>query len=83
MRKAVAAGADGLAAAGGDGTQAIVATAAAEAIRTAMTGPRGPVYLDVPTDVLSGRGHLNPDAGYGPWPAVLDWAQGAKKGVDT
>ncbi len=31
--------------------------------------------LGVPTDVLSGRGHINPDAGYGPWPAVEAWAR--------
>lgn len=29
--------------------------------------------LGVPVDVLPGRGHLNPDAGYGPWPAVEAW----------
>jgi acetolactate synthase-1/2/3 large subunit len=29
-----------------------VVTALSEAIRTAMTSPRGPVYLDVPTDIL-------------------------------
>ena len=31
--------------------------------------------LDVETDVLSGRGHLNPDAGLGPWPQVEAWAR--------
>ena len=31
--------------------------------------------LGVPADVLSGRGHLNPDAGLGPWPAVEEWAR--------
>jgi acetolactate synthase-1/2/3 large subunit len=36
------------------------ATAVAEAIRTAMTSPRGPVYLDVPTDVLSEPGPAVP-----------------------
>ena len=25
------------------------------------------------TDVIPGAGHLNPDAGYGPWPSVLAW----------
>ncbi|MPZ85420.1 MAG: thiamine pyrophosphate-binding protein [Actinophytocola sp.] len=30
-----------------------VAAAVAEAMRTAMTSPRGPVYLDVPVDVLT------------------------------
>ncbi|MET7988021.1 alpha/beta hydrolase [Streptomyces sp. NPDC005281] len=36
----------------------------------------GAVYgdpLGIPTHVLSGAGHLGMDAGYGPWPAVLDW----------
>ncbi|WP_327129713.1 RBBP9/YdeN family alpha/beta hydrolase [Streptomyces sp. NBC_01727] len=30
-----------------------------------------PLGLD--TDVVSGGGHLDLDAGYGPWPSVLDW----------
>ena len=29
--------------------------------------------LDIPVDVIPGGGHLNPDAGYGPWPAVEAW----------
>jgi predicted alpha/beta hydrolase family esterase len=29
--------------------------------------------LRLPVDVLPGRGHLNPEAGYGPWPAVEAW----------
>ena len=29
--------------------------------------------LGIPVDVLEGRGHLNPEAGYGPWPAVEAW----------
>ena len=29
--------------------------------------------LGVPVDVLPGGGHLNPEAGYGPWPAVEAW----------
>ena len=29
--------------------------------------------LDVPVDVIRGGGHLNPEAGYGPWPAVETW----------
>ncbi|MFI0962269.1 RBBP9/YdeN family alpha/beta hydrolase [Streptomyces sp. NPDC021080] len=36
----------------------------------------GTVYgdpLGVPTQILSGAGHLGMDAGYGPWPAVLEW----------
>jgi uncharacterized protein len=29
--------------------------------------------LAIPVDVLPGGGHLNPEAGYGPWPAVEAW----------
>jgi predicted alpha/beta hydrolase family esterase len=29
--------------------------------------------LGVPADVIPRGGHLNPDAGLGPWPAVQDW----------
>jgi predicted alpha/beta hydrolase family esterase len=29
--------------------------------------------LGVPVDVIPGAGHLNPEAGYGPWPAVEAW----------
>ncbi|KUO20213.1 RBBP9/YdeN family alpha/beta hydrolase [Streptomyces dysideae] len=29
--------------------------------------------LGIPTDLLAGAGHLDLDAGYGPWPAVLEW----------
>ncbi|MEU8641236.1 alpha/beta hydrolase [Streptomyces sp. NPDC048674] len=29
--------------------------------------------LGIPTEILPGAGHLDLDAGYGPWPAVLDW----------
>ena len=32
--------------------------------------------LRLPTHVIVGGGHLNPDAGYGPWPAVEAWARG-------
>jgi uncharacterized protein len=39
--------------------------------------------LGVPVRLFAGGGHLNPDAGYGAWPAVESWASGAKKGVDT
>ena len=28
-----------------------------------------------PADVLAGQGHINPEAGYGPWPAVEAWAR--------
>ena len=30
--------------------------------------------LGIPADVIAGAGHLNVDAGYGPWPAVERWA---------
>lgn len=39
--------------------------------------------LDIPVDFQPGRGHLNVDAGLGPWPAMEAWAQGAKNGVET
>ena len=29
--------------------------------------------LRMATTVVPGGGHINPDAGFGPWPAVLDW----------
>jgi len=29
--------------------------------------------LQVDLDVIPGGAHLNTDAGYGPWPAVLEW----------
>jgi predicted alpha/beta hydrolase family esterase len=29
--------------------------------------------LKMPTTIIAGGGHLNPDSGYGVWPAVLDW----------
>ena len=33
------------------------------------------VYRGLPTDLLEGEGHINPDSGYGPWPAVEAWAR--------
>ena len=30
-----------------------------------------PLGLD--TEVLSGQAHINPDSGYGDWPAMVDW----------
>ncbi|HWS36837.1 MAG TPA: alpha/beta hydrolase [Actinoplanes sp.] len=30
--------------------------------------------LGIPTTVLPGQGHLDMEAGYGPWPALLGWA---------
>jgi predicted alpha/beta hydrolase family esterase len=37
--------------------------------------PHGVPYADLglPVDVIHGGGHLNPDSGYGPWPALLRW----------
>jgi predicted alpha/beta hydrolase family esterase len=29
--------------------------------------------LGLECDVIAGGGHLDPDAGYGSWPAMLDW----------
>jgi predicted alpha/beta hydrolase family esterase len=37
--------------------------------------PEGAVTLYGDGDVLLGQGHINPDAGYGPWPAVEAWAR--------
>jgi hypothetical protein len=39
--------------------------------------------LQVPVDVLQGAGHVNPETGYGPWPAVEAWAYGANQGIET
>lgn len=39
--------------------------------------------LGLPVDLLAGAGHVNPEAGYGPWPAVEAWCYGAKNGVET
>jgi uncharacterized protein len=33
--------------------------------------------LGIPADVLPGAGHINPDAGFGPWPEVEAWCYGA------
>jgi predicted alpha/beta hydrolase family esterase len=32
--------------------------------------------LDLEVDELPGAGHLNVEAGYGPWPAMEDWCLG-------
>jgi predicted alpha/beta hydrolase family esterase len=32
--------------------------------------------LGIEVDVLDGAGHVNPDAGFGPWPAVEAWCYG-------
>jgi predicted alpha/beta hydrolase family esterase len=39
--------------------------------------------LGLAVDLLPGALHVNPESGYGPWPAALAWAQGAKNGVET
>ena len=39
-----------------------------ENARTAYGDPFG-----LPTELVPGAGHLDLDAGYGSWPAVLDW----------
>jgi predicted alpha/beta hydrolase family esterase len=31
------------------------------------------VPLGIPTTILDGAGHLDMDAGYGPWPSIRDW----------
>lgn len=33
--------------------------------------------LSIPVDLIPGGGHLNPEAGYGPWPAVEAWCLGS------
>jgi predicted alpha/beta hydrolase family esterase len=33
--------------------------------------------LGIPVDVLPGAGHVNPDAGFGPWPEAEAWCYGA------
>jgi predicted alpha/beta hydrolase family esterase len=40
-------------------------------IQTQFGDPLGAV-----ADVIPGAGHVNPDSGYGPWPAVLAWCLG-------
>jgi predicted alpha/beta hydrolase family esterase len=32
--------------------------------------------LGLPVDLLDGAGHINPDAGFGPWPAAEAWCYG-------
>jgi hypothetical protein len=39
--------------------------------------------LGVPTELLPGAGHVNTDAGYGPWPGLEAWCYGANQGVVT
>jgi serine hydrolase len=37
--------------------------------------------LGIPVDLIPGGGHLNPDAGYGPWPAVEAWCLDGDRAV--
>lgn len=37
--------------------------------------------LGLELDLLRGQAHLNIEAGYGPWPAMLDWALGRRERV--
>jgi serine hydrolase len=39
-----------------------------EGAATLYGGPLG-----IPVDLITGGGHLNPETGYGPWPAVEAW----------
>ena len=32
--------------------------------------------LAIPVDLVPNGGHLNPEAGYGPWPAIEAWVRG-------
>jgi uncharacterized protein len=62
---------DPAAVAGAAGSTRVVCADAGDPYR-----PEGPeLYepLGVPIDVVEGGGHLNTDAGYGPWPAAESW----------
>lgn len=37
--------------------------------------------LELAVDLLPGQGHLNVEAGYGPWPAMLDWCLGGREAL--
>lgn len=39
--------------------------------------------LDIPVDILPGAGHINPEAGYGPWPAAEAWCYGASASTSS
>ena len=59
---------------------AVARAAGSTRVVCAATGdpyrPEGPERyepLGVPIDVIEGGGHLNTDAGYGPWPAAESW----------
>ena len=50
-----------------------VSCARTQATPTGLRGRKLFEPLRVPIDVIQGGGHLNTDAGYGPWPAVEAW----------
>ena len=64
---------------------AVVAAAAETRLVCAPDDPYCPEYaaalygepLGIPVEVLPGAGHINPEAGYGPWPAAEAWCYGA------
>ncbi len=37
--------------------------------------------LGLEAEVLTGTGHLNAEAGFGPWPAMADWVMGRRAGL--
>jgi predicted alpha/beta hydrolase family esterase len=39
--------------------------------------------LDLPVDLLPGAGHLNVEAGFGPWPAMEAWCLGRRDALTT
>jgi predicted alpha/beta hydrolase family esterase len=39
--------------------------------------------LGIPVDVIPGGGHLNPDAGYGPWPEVEAWCLDGDRSISV
>lgn len=39
--------------------------------------------LGLPVDLIAGGGHLNPEAGYGPWPEVEAWCLGQASAVTS
>ena len=43
------------------------------------TSRRMAAAIGVPIDWIEGGGHVNTDAGYGPWPAVEEWALGERE----
>ena len=66
--------------------EAVARTAAETRVVCSATGdpyrPEGPELfapLGVPIDVIADGGHLNTDAGYGPWPAVERWCLDASR----